>query len=127
MSDKVQLIKEEIERLYNLYELANDYQRMGACSTILDFIDSLPEHNEDLEEELHSWMRKNCDDNGFFNQLELAHHFAEWQREQMMKDAVEAESRTFSNTHGTFLHIKEGLPTKDGDKAKIIILKPEQQ
>ena len=44
MTDK-EKIKEEIERLYNLYELANDYQRMGACSTILDFIDSLPKES----------------------------------------------------------------------------------
>lgn len=36
--------------------------------------------SDDLEEEFHSWMRENCDDNGFFNQLELARHFAEWGR-----------------------------------------------
>lgn len=89
MTDK-EKIKEEIERIkkeslegkknyYDYYDGVGD-----ACDEILQFTDSLPEEpaSDDLEEELHSWMRKNCDDNGFFNPLELARHFAEWQREK---------------------------------------------
>jgi hypothetical protein len=51
----------------------------------------------------------------------------EWQKQQMMKDAVEGLSCTYSNQEGTFLHIKQGIDTKDGDKIKIIIIKSEQQ
>ena len=97
MSDKEQLIKEEIERLYNLYELSNDYQRMGACSTILDFIDSLPEEpaSEDLEEDwsfekiLQEIYIKYDKKISIESLLDIASHFAEWQKQQMMKDAVE--------------------------------------
>ncbi len=38
--------------------------------------------SEDLEEELSLWMKEHCDDNGFFNPLELACHFAEWQKQR---------------------------------------------
>lgn len=111
MSDKVQLIKEEIVRLYNLYELSNDYQRMGAFSTILDFIDSLPEEpaSEDLEEEIEEEIDNLCElgcymedlakgnsegvyplpDNVIKELRKFARHFAEWQKiedEKLFKD-----------------------------------------
>ena len=47
-------------------------------------------------------------------------------RKQMMKDAVEAVSCTFSNSSSTFLRIEDGLDTKDGDKVKLIIIKEER-
>ena len=91
--DKIQKIKQEIERIkkevYN-HNFAIDYSANGALDRVVRFIDSLPEKSgceidftakdEDLEEELYSWIRENCDDDGFFNQLELARHFAEWGR-----------------------------------------------
>ena len=46
-------------------------------------------------------------------------------RKEMMKDAMESVSCTYSNKEGTFLHIKQGIDTKDGDKVKIIIIKTE--
>ena len=46
-------------------------------------------------------------------------------RRQMMKDAVEAVSCTFSNSSITFLRIEDGLDTKDGDKVKLIIIKED--
>ena len=46
-------------------------------------------------------------------------------RRQMMKDAVEAVSCTFSNSSSTFLRIEDGLDTKDGDKVKLIIIKED--
>lgn len=46
-------------------------------------------------------------------------------RRQMMKDAVEAVSCTFSNSSSTFLRIEDGLDTKDGDKVKLLIIKEE--
>ena len=47
-------------------------------------------------------------------------------RRQMMKDAVEAVSCTFSNSSSTFLRIEDGLDTKDGDKVKLIIIKEDR-
>ena len=47
-------------------------------------------------------------------------------RRQMMKDAVEAVSCTFSNSSSTFLRIEDGLDTKDGDKVKLIIIKEDK-
>ena len=46
-------------------------------------------------------------------------------RRQMMKDAVEAVSCTFSNSSSTFLRIEDGLDTKDGDKVKLVIIKED--
>ena len=46
-------------------------------------------------------------------------------RKQMMKDAVEAVSCTFSNSASTFLKLKDSLDTKDGDKVKLIIIKED--
>ena len=46
-------------------------------------------------------------------------------RRQMMKDAVEAVSCTFSNSSSTFLRIEDGLDTKDGNKVKLIIIKED--
>jgi len=51
----------------------------------------------------------------------------EWQKQQMMRNAVEGISCTYSNKEGTFLHIKQGIDTKDGDKVKFVIVKTEQQ
>ena len=99
MSDKEQLIKEEIERLYNLYELSNDYQRMGACSTILDFIDSLPEEpaSEDLEKEISKWRNHYISvlENNFRIDLidieVTAKHFAHWQHGKDFDDLLQSD------------------------------------
>lgn len=107
MADKVQLIKEEIERLKTQNEtyLDKEYAEStkwykhgayDACNAILSFIDSLPEENhfedksemviEDLEEEIlcrweddpHTLWPK-CPYSDFKN---IAHHFAEWQKQR---------------------------------------------
>lgn len=81
-------------------------------------------------------MRENCDDNGFFNQLELARYFAEWQKQQMMKDVVEGEvvyqigSAEFAPTDIQYKIVSDRVyipNVKLGDKVKIIIIKPEQK
>lgn len=121
MTDK-ELIKQEIERRIDLYSIAekddSTFARMGELSSLIDFIDSLPEeHNEDLEEYYtkeflpKEWFAKpgqrTISQFNFFT----AQHFAEWQKkkdqetielaedhamlagmnrmkEEMMKDAV---------------------------------------
>ncbi|MBP5723803.1 MAG: hypothetical protein J6X18_09575 [Bacteroidales bacterium] len=153
MADKVQLIKQEIERRISNLEQIGDREEIEIhfpeqfnfikmYERLLQFIDSLPEErNEDLEEELHSWMKENCDNNGFFNQLELAHHFAEWQkrhmkealqteyekgrfdmREELMEDAVDA--KVYLDLDGN-IKLDCEYEFHVGDKVKIIILKTE--
>lgn len=139
MADKDK-IKQEIERLkkeslegkkdyYDYYDGVGD-----ACDEMLQFINSLSEEpvNEDLEEELHSWIRENCDDNGFFNQLELARHFAEWQKQQMMKDAVDAQvfqAHDIDKAYEGYVYIVsnqfKGLNLLPPNKVKIIIVKED--
>ena len=74
MTDKVQLIKEEIEKLKTQNEtyLDKEYAEStkwykhgayDACNAILSFIDSLPEeHNEDLEEAAKEWAENHFQD-----------------------------------------------------------------
>ena len=45
----------------------------------------LQEQPVDLEKEIQKWMYDNCDSNGFFNQIELARHFAQWGAEHLKK------------------------------------------
>lgn len=144
MTDK-EKIKQEIERLYNLYELANDYQRMGACSTILDFIDSLPEEpvSEDLEEAAEMFY-DNCDisksswwnEGVLYKMSESKETFiagAEWQKQQMMKDSVHAWVNTYESVENPYDNevsfITNLSPSKfrNEETAQIIIVKTEQQ
>lgn len=155
MSDKIQLIKQEIERLKHTSN-AYDRSRFMLLLEIEKFIDSLPEEpkdeancttkSEDLEEEIEKiWT--NCattwvpsvsgessllEENGHYELnlsksdfKDIVRHFAKWQKQQMMKDAIESVSCTYSNKEGTFLHIKQGIDTKDGDKVKILIVKED--
>ena len=79
---------------------------------------------DDLEEEIRRKIeevhRQPC-----YDLKDFARHFTNWQKQQMMKDAVEAVSCTFSNSSSTFLRIEDGLDTKDGDKVKLIIIKED--
>ena len=168
MSDKVQLIKEEIERLDNKYRelrVSGTTQQAKESDLVVhvllqisNFIDSLPEESasEDLEEEVNNWRhnhfhgRRDKDASGEYlereSQLDLARHFAEWQkqkdfeellksdmskfkecyekgrfdmREEMMKNAIEV---VVTNT--SFIPLPK-LDIKAGDKVKIIIVKED--
>ena len=63
---------------------------------------------------------------GEYGWLMIARHFAKWQKEQMMKEAVDA--KVVKDTHG-FFHIKsdcvDGAKYKFGEWVKIIILKDD--
>lgn len=82
MSDKVQKIREEIERRIKEGSSKNDISEGAlALDSLLNFIDSLPEKvsSEDLEEELHNFLIEQ----GPMATLErCAKHFAEWQKEK---------------------------------------------
>ena len=89
MSDKVQLIKEEIERIkkevYN-HNFAIDYSANGALDRVVRFIDSLPkEHNEDLEQTASLyWHNLKNTGNGLYGYY-ITDAFkagAEWQKQK---------------------------------------------
>lgn len=93
MSDKVTLIKREIERRTNLLKNGEaDLEVMKrvegvllAYNSILEFINSLPEEpaSEDLSEEIERWIKEK---RFIFTEIdevtETAHHFAEWQKQK---------------------------------------------
>jgi len=104
------------------------------CSKLLSFIDSLPEEkpSENLEEEVKRYYSDNftyisSDQPTLSILTNVARHFAEWQKEQMMKDAVEGE--IVQDMKGLY-HVKSVAFVSDnsynfGDKVRIIIVKED--
>lgn len=139
MADKIQLIKEEIERLLkeNKHNQHNDsieesLDKASKCRFLYElkkFIDSLPEEpaNEDLEEEYDNYFKKHEIDivlNPYSNCKEIARHFAEWQKQKMMKDAVDATILDVDAQTIEFgLWPEKLLDIKEGNKVKILIIK----
>ena len=91
MTDKEKIKAEVKRRIINIKDYIlqpNHDKRFEAVpeqlSYIIGFIDSMEEEptSEELEEEVSRWMKENCDDAGYFNQIEFARHFAEWQRKR---------------------------------------------
>ena len=140
MTDK-EKIKQEIERLYNLYELAKDYQRMGACSTILDFINSLPEEPFDYTNaniipkdfgELPQTIEQaavqahiELEERNGLSFVNIFSKGAEWQKQQMMKGAVEIPKQCYDNhTQSISCCLPIGF-VKDKSRLKIIIVKED--
>ena len=102
----------------------------------VDFVaDSMQEEpvSEDLEKEIDRVFFKNeCDSQRLHHKeiADIARHFAAWQKQQMMNDAVDGKVQESVDTDslwvmqdGWFSGIKYGL-TK-GDKVKLIIVKEE--
>lgn len=101
--DKIELIKKEIRRLYKHYLDAQEFDSgyNMALDTILQYIDSLPVEpvRDDLEEELRRILNEHYyfpdEDDELRSTPELAkyiaYHFAEWQKQQMMKDTRKEE------------------------------------
>lgn len=95
------------------------------------FADYYPEPvSENLEEEIKkAFFDNKCKitDNISFSEFErIARHFAGWQKQKMMKDAVEGLVVCDELTHGykdIAMHIPDYL--KVGDKVKLIIIKEE--
>ena len=85
---------------------------------------------EEIERYLHSlgvgyggWVDGMEDD----DLRSIARHFAQWQKEQMMKEAVEASvGRNFTGMQQIYLTIYPER-YKDGDKVRIVIVKEDEQ
>jgi hypothetical protein len=94
MTDKVQLIKEEIERLKHNTPNAYDLSRFMLLEEIGSFIDSLPEEpaSEDLDREIGYYttsklLGKRNHSTGVYHLTQkecdnIARHFAEWQKQK---------------------------------------------
>ena len=94
-----------------------------------------------LEEELDSWRnihfrgKRDGHYSGEYltrdSQLDLAHHFAQWMREKMMKEEVEGRvCAVYPLKYGNdvqygVLYPKGVLPHKDGDRVKLIIIEED--
>ena len=98
---------------------------------IREFIDSLPEEkpSEDLNDEIKKFIEEYGYERGEDKLLIaiVARHFAEWQKEQMMKDAVEGEIG-YWNQRGLSIRLDqsfEKLGYGEDTKVKIIIVKED--
>lgn len=159
--NKLQLIREEIERLKDCAS------PIVVCDTLLQFIDSIQEEpkgkgffdgvdflpvvekqepiSEDLDFQtfakemdkvfaLPSDITKNTEEDPLNWEYAIARHFANWQKQQMMKDAQLGiiEERAdgllgWNTVYGTDKDYRNYLLShfKNGDEVKLIIIKEE--
>lgn len=135
MSDK-EKIKEEIERRLNLYEsqfTGYESGRKDEAKSILDFINSLPEeHNKDFDF-LATSIEETIGTSPHSREVikEYLQKAAQWQKQQMIEDAVETtivndwqygKDQDHAIIPAIHQRIKEFTV---GDKVKIIIIKED--
>ena len=137
--DKAQLIKQEIESYKESMkglEPHSDFRRgqITAFNHIMQFIDSLSEEpvSVDLEEEIEKYHESHQLTTRSRVLMEeklkdIARHFAEWQKAQMMKDAVEGLVSYDDRIYGLQLTTIDlcKLGYKKEDKVKLIIIKKD--
>lgn len=140
MTNKVQKIREEVVRIHKLLPVMdgdNIYVNYAdrICTTIEMYIDSLQEEpvSEDLEQAIDNYLatywggEKEKQDRPFLKKMAI--HFSNWQKQQMLKDTVEAEVQW----HDGFLlmydeHEVEDLLLPDikvGDKVRLAVIKED--
>jgi hypothetical protein len=142
MTDKVQKILEEVERLHNLLPVmdgdnisVNYADRI--CTALKMYIDSLQKEpvSEELEKEIDLYFAKwlqGASDEGCFNpnpQLvsiydchRIARHFAAWKEQQMMAKAIEGIARPDDSEIWCNL---SSFNLKDGDKVRVVVIKED--
>ena len=102
---------------------------IGGEYPIVCMADKKEKLKEPASEDFESEWKRYCDSKGggavTMNIKDVAKHFAQWQKEQMMKDAV--EGRLGSTVTGSEQYVSAyagyGEYGKDGDKVKLIIIK----
>ena len=145
MTDKVELIKAEIERRIQEckdYKIESSYYDglIFAFKEVRDFINSLPEEpvNEDLEQAAKEICQKTLEGetvviDGYeyvvrSDAEECCKAGAQWQKEQMMKTAVDGkiyETQARSKLKAATIDKISRLKYRVGDKVKLIILKED--
>ncbi len=97
---------------------------------MLCFISTIEQHSEDLDDAAKHFVGydMDCDElRDYETGISAFKAGAEWQKEQMMKDAEEAEIGYF-NQRGLSIRTErsiERMPYDEGDKVKIIIIKED--
>ena len=151
MNEQIKAIRAEIKRLQKTHEgnLNKPMERgrigyahgvVACCDKILSFIDSLPEEpdksleeavEKHINEALFKWI---YDDEDGIEQYVHDSFIAgaNWQKEQMMKEAVEAVVNTYELTPGgsTYVEFVVDMPVarfKFNDKVRIIIVKEDER
>ena len=119
-------VKEVLDRQYVLHsengDELNSIEIVDESSCILE-----EPASEDLEEEITKFYKSRNDLMMTRKQFgELIHHFTEWQRNHVMKDAVDATILDVDAQTIEFgLWPEKLLDIKEGDKVKLIICKNE--
>ena len=129
MNKQVEQIKTEIERLKE----SGCASPIVICDTLLSFIDFLQEEpvSEELLKELKGIVNiRECVAQGV-PVIKIARHFANWQKEQMMKSAVERIVKVDAGGYPYILQMElydydKDIPlAKEGDKYKVILIKED--
>lgn len=91
----------------------------GLEDSIIEFLGHVPENDPDHSETLYTYEQMQ----------EIARHFANWQKEQMMKNVVETKVKGRIDGKGIFIDtdIPIGIDVNEDDKVKIIIIKEDEQ
>lgn len=150
----IKLIKAELERRitedYNSSDNHDDEIAQGVCASLIAFLDTLSQEkpSEDLKEELDRWRHHHFagERDGLLysgeyllrdSQLDIARHFAEWQKNKMLEGAINATviettqilpgcgsyTGEFRSKEIHLLKVPEGF--KRGEKVKVIIVKED--
>lgn len=143
LAEMVEKVKEEIESYKESMkglEPHSDFRRgqITAYNQIMQFIDSLPEEHvsEDLDREIGYYttsklLGKRNHSTGVYHLTQkecdnIARHFAEWQRKQMMKDALSGQIYRSHDGDVKILAVKGNTDKLyRGTDIKFIILKTE--
>lgn len=131
-------IKELDEQIVDIYD-SKAGLRKDELQKLLSFLSKKPMIPEGLEEELDKWrhVHFNGARDGFSgeylkrtSQLDLARHIAQWQKEQMLKEAVEADVNIYEDLAAgkSWAEFVVEMPTNNlGDQVRIIIVKEEEK
>ena len=148
MNTDKERIRAVVERLHDEYRgEKGDADVRRALRTVLFFIDSLQEEpvSEDLEEACNSYYDETWDEHGgkamvvdgchdiWFPSLATDDFFkagAQWQKEQMMKDAIECNIGWYDGLLLDYTQQQQDkaldkIGAKIGDKVKLLIIKEE--
>jgi len=127
MADKVQKIREEVVRLHNLLPVmdgdnisVNYADRI--CTALKMYIDSLQNEpvSEDLEKAAINYMKTENPPIWGLHDGFIAG--ANWQKQQMMKDAIEGIARPDDSEIWCNL---APFNLKDGDKVRVVVIKED--
>ena len=131
---KIKDFANEQKDLLEGFELQSDFRRgeTAAYSAIISFLSTLEsEKPMELEEEVKRYYSDNFDyissDQPTLSILtNIARHFTEWQKEQMMKEAIGGNA--YPNDGEIWIDLaRYGYKFKEGEPCRIIIVKEDEK